>query len=220
VSHRLNIFFDLDGTLTDPQEGITDSLQYALLKLGRVCPDTSELVKYIGPPLRSTFEHLLKTKEKVRIEQAMELYRERFASTGIFENRLYSGIPELLSSLQTDSHALYVVSSKPHIFVEKIIIHFKLGDKFTRVFGPELDGRFDDKKDLLAFVMKETKADPDKSVMVGDRSEDIIAGKVNYSHTIGVTYGYGNQEEIKAASPDFICRSPESILDAVKSLSL
>jgi len=205
------LFFDLDGTLADPREGITRCLQYALTQLGRPAPPQAELVQYIGPPLRWTFPRLLTSDDSALIDVAIAHYRRRYADVGMFENELYPGIPELLKRLCQEGFRLFVVTSKPTVYAERIVDHFGLTEYFVAVYGPHLDGRFDDKSELLAHILHERAIAPERSVMIGDRASDIAAGKVNGTRTIAVTYGFGSAEELAAANPDWMCHSPSEI---------
>jgi len=208
---ELVLFFDLDGTLTDPRDGITRCFQYALECLGRPFPPQDELVQYIGPPLRGAFPRLLSTDDNELVEAAIRHYRRRYADTGLFENGVYEGIPELLSQLQDDGFELYVVTAKPTVYAERIVRHFDLDKYFVGVFGPELNGRFDDKTDLIRYLLDEQKIESAKAVMIGDRASDIASGKANGTHTIGVTYGFGTLEELTAVGPDRICDNPAEV---------
>jgi phosphoglycolate phosphatase len=206
-----NIFFDLDGTLTDSQEGIRKCLQYALEKLDCPYPAEFEDNSFIGPPLRVTFKKLFHTEDEALIEKAIEIYRERFSTIGLFENKVYPDIPEMLSVLHSKSLKLYVVTSKAKIYADRIIEHFGLSPWFTGIYGPELGGRFENKADLIKHILDERALSRADAVMIGDRKEDIIAGKTNGIKTIGVTYGYGSLREIKDALPDYVCNSPPEI---------
>jgi phosphoglycolate phosphatase len=206
-----NIFFDLDGTLTDSQEGIRKCLQYALEKLDCPYPAGFEDNSFIGPPLRVTFKKLFHTEDEALIEKAIEIYRERFSTIGLFENKVYPDIPEMLSALHSKSLKLYVVTSKAKIYADRIIEHFGLSPWFTGIYGPELGGRFENKADLIKHILDERALSRADAVMIGDRKEDIIAGKTNGIKTIGVTYGYGSLREIKDALPDYVCNSPMEI---------
>jgi phosphoglycolate phosphatase len=212
-----NIFFDLDGTLTDSKEGIINCYRYALDKLN--CAYQAEALEnsVIGPPLRVTFSRFLNTNDEVLIEKAVAIYRERFSTIGLFENRVYPGIPKMLSALQTKSFKLYVVTSKPKIFTDRILEHFQLAAWFTGIYGTELNGSFDNKADLITFILQNRKLSAAETVIIGDKKEDIIAGKANRTKTIGVTYGYGTNEEINDAAPDYICDSPAEIQKTVMS---
>ena len=212
----LNLFFDLDGTLSDPSEGITRSVQYALERLGRPIVPKSELIRFIGPPLRWTFPKLLDTDDKDLVETAVNYYRERYEDVGLFENEVYPGIPELLRQLRDDRYPLYVVTAKPKVYADRIIRHFQLDHYFIEVYGPELDGRFDEKRELVGFILHERLLDPQCTVMIGDRASDIESGRAYGTRAIGVTYGFGTLEEIAAAKPDRICHSPAEIAPAVR----
>jgi phosphoglycolate phosphatase len=208
------LFFDLDGTLADPSDGITRCLRHALARLGRPVPPWEELLQYIGPSLRWTFPRLLGSDDPELIESAVAHYRQRYGTVGLFEQEIYPGIPALLQSLCDDGFALYVVTSKPRVFAEKIIEHFRLAAYFQEVFGPELNGRFDDKTELIAHMLAQGIGPPSHVVMIGDRASDILAGKANGTRTIAVTYGFGSAEELADAEPDQLCHGPTTIRDA------
>ncbi len=208
------IFFDLDGTLTDPKPGITRSIQYALQKLDRpVIPTEDELTWCIGPPLRASFVRLLGGDDSA--DRAVSLYRERFADVGLFENRLYDGIADTLTALGGNGHRLFVATSKPHVFADRIIDHFGLRPHFDRVFGSELDGTRVDKGDLLEYALKEASVDPSKTLMIGDRSHDMVGAGKNGIRGIGVLYGYGSRDELIGAGAQHICATPKEILGAI-----
>lgn len=211
----LTLFFDLDGTLSDPSDGITRCIQHALKSLGRAYPPKAELVQFIGPPLRWTFPRLLGSEAPELIDQALAFYRERYGDVGLFENHVYPGVPELLDRLQGDGHPLYVVTSKPKVYTDRIIEHFGFDGFFLDVFGPQLDGRFDEKSDLIEFILRERSIDPARTIMIGDRARDIESGQAHGTRTIGVTYGFGSEAELAAAGPDEICHSPAEIYEAV-----
>lgn len=213
------LFFDLDGTLTDPREGITRCIQYGAEQVGRPCPPQGELLKYIGPPLRWTFPDLFGNEDPELTDAAIRHYRQRYADVGLFENDVYEGIPELLSQLRDDGFKLYVVTSKPTIYAERIVRHFDLDKNFAGVFGPELDGRFDDKGELIAHLLERLSIEPTATVMIGDRASDIEAGKANGTHTLGVTYGFGSVEELTAVGPDQICQNPAEIYNVLSGQS-
>ncbi|UCD49193.1 MAG: HAD hydrolase-like protein [Phycisphaerales bacterium] len=213
------LFFDLDGTLTDPREGITRCIQYGLEQVGRPFPRQEKLVKYIGPPLRWTFPDLLGTDDAELVDAAIRHYRQRYADVGLFENVIYDGIPELLSALHGDGFKLYVVTSKPTIYAERIVRHFGLDPYFDATFGPELNGRFDDKTELVAHILCERDLQPGRTVMIGDRASDIAAGQANGTRTLAVTYGFGSLEELTAVGSDTICHRPAEIGETVRDPS-
>ena len=208
------IFFDLDGTLTDPKPGITRSIQYALQKLDLpAIPTEDELTWCIGPPLRASFVRLLGAEENA--DRAVSLYRERFSDIGLFENRVYDGISEVLTTLRASGHRLFVATSKAHVFADRIIDHFGLRDHFEYVFGAELDGTRADKSHLLEYALKQAAVDPTKTLMIGDRSHDMVGAKNNGMKRIGVLYGYGSRDELLQAGAQHVCATPGGILDCV-----
>ena len=211
------IYFDLDGTLTDPKPGITRSIQYALQRLDHpTIPTEDELTWCIGPPLRTSFVKLLGDHAA---DRAVALYRERFSDIGLYENRVYDGISEVLTTLGASGHRLFVATSKPHVFAERIIDHFGLRDHFERVFGSELDGTRVDKSHLLEYALKQASVDPARTLMVGDRSHDMVGAKNNGMKGIGVLYGYGSRDELLEAGAQHVCATPGAIL-AVPEMAL
>jgi phosphoglycolate phosphatase len=207
------IFFDLDGTLTDPKPGVTGSIQYALTRLGREMPSQDELAWCIGPPLRASFVTLLGGEEHA--DRGVELYRERFGDVGLFENSVYPEIEAVLAKLSEASFRMFVATSKPHVFARRIVDHFGLNSHFEHVFGSELDGTRVHKADLIAYALEQTGADPSRSLMIGDRSHDVLGAKANGIDAIGVTYGYGSREELIAAGARHLCVSPRAVLDVI-----
>ena len=209
------LFFDLDGTLTDPKPGITRSIQYALQRLDLPVPSQDELTWCIGPPLRASFVTLLGGEEDA--DRAVAFYRERFGDVGLFENSVYPDIDAMLASLGKARLRLFVATSKPHVYARRIVDHFGLGRHFEHVFGSELDGRRVHKADLLGFALGQTGTDPAQALMIGDRSHDVIGAKANRMGAIGVTYGYGSGEELVAAGARHLCASPRAVLDVIQA---
>jgi phosphoglycolate phosphatase len=196
------IFFDLDGTLTDPAPGITSCMRHAADSLG---VDVEEdLAQYIGPPLAESFRCILRSMDSELIEEAIRLYRERFGTIGLFENALYPGIPELLAHLSDAGHELRVVTSKPHIYAGRIIDHFELRAWLPKVYGSELDGTRADKGELIGYVLEKESIEGDRATMIGDRMHDIHGAKAHGLRTIGVLWGYGADGELKRAGADVI----------------
>jgi phosphoglycolate phosphatase len=206
-----NVLFDLDGTLTDPGEGITRSLQYALGELGCACPAPAELHIHIGPPIREALAIILKTTDQSLVEEALRLYRVRFSETGIYENELFDGVPEMLADLRASSRRLFVATSKPLVFTEKIMKHFRLAGYFEGIYGSELNGTLDNKVELIRHILTNVELTPDETLMVGDRMYDIFGAQKNGCMSLGVTYGYGSEEELRNAGADLICDSPQEI---------
>lgn len=198
-----NVLFDLDGTLTDPQTGITKSVQYALAKAGITETDLSKLLPFIGPPLHQSFMEYYAFTE-AQAWEAVNAYREYFKVTGIFENERYAGIPELLTILQSQGRHLFIATSKPKVFADVVIRHFNLTPYFTAVYGSELDGTRADKGELIRHLLITENLAADQTIMIGDRKHDIIGAKKNNIASIGVGYGYGSTEELIAAAPDFL----------------
>ena len=187
-----HIFFDLDGTLTDPKLGITRCLQFALAQMGEPVPDTQALTWCIGPPLLESFAKLVGVE---RAQQAVDLYRERFAEVGLFENDPYPKIHDTLESIAQRGHVLFVASSKPKVFVDRILNRFELMEFFSQTYGSNLDGSLTDKSELLCHALQDSSAARENSLMIGDRMHDAIGARNNQMDFVGVLYGYGDQAE-------------------------
>lgn len=212
------ILFDLDGTLTDPKEGITRSVQYALHSFGIDEPDLDKLEGFIGPPLKEQFMEFAGFHEKQAL-RAVEKYRERFSVTGLYENQIYEGIPEMLERLQEKGFLLAVASSKPTVFVEKILIHFQIDEYFTEVVGSELDGTRSDKGDVIREALRRLAVgDKEKrrAVMVGDRRHDVEGAHREGIACIGAAFGYGGREELSRAGAE---RIVETVTELEQALS-
>ena len=206
------ILFDLDGTLTDPALGITNSVAYALKKMGITPPKRKELLKFIGPPLAESFEKYYGLKREDAYK-AVDIYREYFAPTGIFENTVFDGVPEMLESLKKAGKTLALATSKPIIFADRILKHFDLFKFFDLTVGSNLDGTLTDKAEVVAVVLEKLgKPDPKTAVMVGDRSHDIIGGAKNNLFTVGVTFGYGSKKELEDAGASRLAHSVDELL--------
>jgi phosphoglycolate phosphatase len=210
------IFFDLDGTLTDPLEGIAGCIRYSLEQLEIPCPSNEELASYIGPPLRQSFAAICGSDNSELIERAIALYRERFSTIGLYENTIYAGVPEMLSGLRELSLGLFVATSKPEVYARRIAEHFAFDSYFTDVRGNELGGRLDNKADLLHELLESQGLSPDETIMVGDRKHDVLAARAHGIRSVGVTYGYGSLEELQDARADVICDSPLAVLEYIR----
>jgi len=204
-----NILFDLDGTLTDPKEGITKSIQYALNKMGLAFPSGDELEWSIGPPLVDVFKQLLGDPDQRRVQQAVQYYRERYVDYCAIENKPYEGIHASLKKLVAENYKLYLATSKPWVYAKKILDHFKLSAYFVHIHGSELDGTRDYKEDLIRYILEKHNLKKTNTLMVGDRHYDIHGAKQNQIRSMAVTYGYGSLEEIISAQPDLICHKHE-----------
>lgn len=209
-----NILFDLDGTLTDPGEGIINSILYALKKLGIEEHSINELHSFIGPPLRESFLVRYQLTQDAA-DNAVRFYREYYSEIGIYENILYPGMDQLLALLYKKSYRLYVATSKPTVFAEKIISHFNLSPYFTAIIGSNLDHTRTDKTEIITHVVSVYSLDTSKTVMVGDRKHDIIGANNNSLKSVGVLYGYGTYDELVQQQPDYIvnnCKELENLL--------
>ncbi len=202
-----NILFDLDGTLTDPAIGITNSVIYALKRFGISAPKREELYPFIGPPLLDSFMSIYGMTQ-AEAEQAIAYYREYFKEKGLFENTPYDGIEDMLNSLKTSGKRLYLATSKPIIFAEQILKHFNLMQYFEGTVGATLDGSLGKKGDVIAEVLRRYQIkDLAHTAMVGDRKFDIQGGKENGLITIGVLFGYGSKEELESAGADMLVQN-------------
>ncbi len=205
------ILFDLDGTLTDPFEGITNSVAYSLESYGIEVADRKELSCFIGPPLYESFEKYYGFSKKKAV-QAVEKYREYFAVTGIFENEVYGGVSELLKELNHKGLKLVLATSKPEVYAKRILRHFNLEGYFAEIVGSLLSGERVKKGDVIREALLRLN-NPEKSqcVMIGDRSHDIFGAKENNLKSIGVLYGYGDVKELTDANADFIVKNIEEL---------
>ena len=205
------VLLDLDGTLTDPRVGIVRCIRYALERLERPCPPEDALAWCIGPPLRGTFCTLLATSDPALIERAVALYRERFAEVGLYENEVYADIPAALEALGRAGRRLFVATSKPAVFAERIVRHFALDRHLAGVYGPTLQGGLDDKAELLAHLLERERLAAADVVMVGDRSADVAAARTNTVRSIGALWGHGSREELLEAGADALCAAPRDL---------
>lgn len=210
------ILFDLDGTLTDPGEGIRNSVSYALAKYG-LRMDEAELNRFIGPPLAEGFREFCGFSAAEAAE-AVEFYREYYWEKGMLENRVYAGIPELLAHLQERGKILAVATSKPEIFARQILHHYELDRFFAVIAGSNLDGSQSKKSEVTVSALAQCPAAPDgAAVLVGDRKHDIEGASLAGIDAIGVTFGYGSEEELLAAGAPAIVHSVAELEDLLLS---
>jgi len=212
-----NILFDLDGTLTDSALGITNSVKYSLKKFGIPEPDMSLLIKFVGPPLADSFMKYFGFSEE-KASLAIDYYREYYRVSGILENKVYPGIPELLEKLRTDGKTLVLATSKPAVFSERILKHFDLYKYFSFLAGSELDGRRVNKDEVIAYALENTGIDKNDAVMVGDRHHDIAGAKLNHMTSVGVLYGYGSREELTEADADYIAEDASGLYNILLNI--
>lgn len=210
-----NLLFDLDGTLTDPGVGITNSVAYALEKYGIKTDDRTQLYKFIGPPLQDSFEQFYGfSKEDAKT--AVQYYREYYKETGIFENKLYDGMEHLLQSLCEAGKKLFVATSKPEAFAVQILEYFSVNQYFTYIAGSNMDGTRSKKEEVIVYALKAGKIqDLSSAVMIGDREYDVTGAKKAGIASIGVLFGYGSRKELEAAGADALAESPKDIYPIV-----
>lgn len=205
------LLFDLDGTLTDPKPGITRAVQHALARMGIVEPDLERLTRFIGPPLIPSFQRYYGL-DLNGAQRALEYYREYFAETGLYENAVYPGVPELLAELRARGRRLILATSKPSVYAERILAHFGLARHFEFVAGATLDETRATKADVIAFALAEVPGlAPARCVMVGDHAQDVLGARANGIAAIAVTYGYGVRAELEAAQPAQLVPSVDAL---------
>lgn len=204
----MNLLFDLDGTLTDPFDGITNSIKFALKKVNHSIPE--DLSWCIGPPLKSSFERILDGTGHCA-DKAVSDYREYFGSKGMLENKVYENIDATLRALKDEGYQLFVATSKPHVYARQILNHFKLDGYFKEIYGSELNGLRADKSELIAFILEKESLDPQKTFMIGDRKFDLAGAHKNGVQSVAVSWGYGNSYELMDESPLAIVNTPNEL---------
>ena len=217
------LFFDLDGTLTDPYMGITSSILYALDRMGMEKPERASLKRFIGPPLVPAFREFLgMTAEEA--EQALLYYREYFSNTGLFENEVYPGIPEALDQLRRAGFLLCTATSKPEPFARRILEHFSLDGYFTVICGADMAGTRSTKAEVLRELFSRLSdqsggVEPDKArcAMIGDRLHDAEGARETGIPSVGVLWGYGSREELTEAGCACLAETPEELVSILKS---
>ncbi len=212
------LFFDLDGTLTDSRPGIFRCIQYALEKLQVPSPPESDLQTCLGPPLQESFARLLNTADSEKIDEAVQLYRDRFEVKGIFENAVYPGIEPALTSL-SKRYQLFVTTSKPEKYAVQIIAHFSLDRFFQKVYGSFPDGRLAQKADLIKHVLTSENLPAAEVIMIGDRHHDVNGARANGVVSVGAAYGYGSVEELSAAGANKISHSPRQLVNIINQFT-
>ena len=206
------ILFDLDGTLTNPEIGITSSVMYALEKFGVKVEDRKELHPFIGPPLSYSFQNYYGLSE-ADSELAIKYYRERFSVKGLYENEVYNGVEKALQQLKESGKTLIIATSKPEEFTLKILEHFDLLKYFDFVAGATMDGSRGEKADVIRYALEISEIeDKSEAIMIGDRKYDILGAKENGLESIGVLFGFGDHKELSEAGANYIAESIEDIL--------
>lgn len=208
---KKTILFDLDGTLTESGEGIINCVRYALKKMGKPEKNIEKLKSFIGPPLVNQFMAYSKMTEE-EAEKATKHYRERFSTIGIFENKLYPNVENMLKSLKEKGFILSIASSKPEKFVKQILSYFKIDNYFDEIVGATLDGKISEKADVISEALKRLDIDNKENVlMVGDKEHDVFGARLNGLLCVAVSYGYGYLEELENAKPLKIVNSVEEL---------
>ena len=210
---RGSVLFDLDGTLTNPFTGITNSMQHALREVGLEPPLVDQLRRYIGPPLQVTFSEIL--GDDARAAEALGHYRQRYGEAGKFENELIPGIVEAVQALSDAGYGLFVATSKLETYSVEIVQHFGLSPFFRRVHGSAWDGSRADKGELIRHILETEGLDPSRTVMVGDRLHDALGAAMNDVRTIGVLWGFGDRAELEGAGAAGIAASPAELPEMV-----
>jgi phosphoglycolate phosphatase len=205
------IFFDLDGTLTDSEEGITKSVQYGLKKMGVTdCDDLSALRHFIGPPLSESFKEFFEGED---IKRAIAFYRERYSTIGWKENRLYDGIKDMLKKIKESSRKIYMATSKPEIFAKDIAELFEISEYFDGICGATTDGVRNTKEDVVKYAIEVCgETNPDNILMVGDRHHDVDGAGEFGIKTLGVTYGFGTREELLGCGAIAVVDTPDEVV--------
>ena len=211
------VFFDLDGTLTDPGIGITNSVMYALKKFGIEVKDRAELFRFIGPPLIPSFMKYYGFSKEDALK-AVVFYREYYAERGIFENKLYPGVPELLEKLKADGVKIVMATSKPEIFAEKIAKHYDIAKYFDLIAGATENETRTEKDEVIAYALEKLGNPPSSEIaMVGDRFYDVKGAAKFGIPTVGVLYGYGDEKELIDAGAYAVAKTPEEVYEKLKS---
>ena len=209
------ILFDLDGTLTNPKEGITRCVQHALRYFG-IERECDELVSFIGPPLKEQFMEYASLSEE-DAKKAVEVYRERFAPIGLFENEVYDGVLEMLKELKKQGKIIAIATSKPYVFAQKIADKYGISQYLSYLSGSELDGRNTDKAQVIKNAMEALGALPSETVMVGDRIHDCEGAKKCNIKCIGVSYGFAAEGEL-CGNAEKIADSPCELLSILSDM--
>ncbi|MBR6994815.1 MAG: HAD hydrolase-like protein [Ruminococcus sp.] len=209
------LLFDLDGTLTDSTEGILKCLAYALERMGYEVPEDTN--KFLGPPLRQSLTEFLGMSME-QADEAVRIFRERYSVVGLFENRVYDGIPGMLERLKSGGKRLMVATSKAEIYAVRIFERFGLAQYFEIVGGAELDGSRDYKDEVIEYVLaKAGITDRSTVLMIGDRRQDVLGAHKTNIECMGILWGFGSMEELTQAGADYIARTPQEAADMLLS---
>ena len=210
-----SVLFDLDGTLTDSGEGITRCAQLALSHFGIDIPDRNRLRVFVGPPLRESFPRFGVPEDQV--EEAIAIFRSRYLTVGKFENAVYPGIPQLLQKLCDRGYHLYVATSKPEDTAVEIMKKFGLDPYFDLICGAVWDGSRDAKEAVIAYLMEQIGSE-NEAIMIGDTAYDVIGAKAHGIPTIGVSWGYGEDQDMIDAGAVALARDTEELLQMIEAM--
>lgn len=209
------VLFDLDGTISDSGEGITNSVKYSLKKFGIIETDYEKLKKFVGPPLYASYEKYYGFSHEEAIK-AVEYYREYYNAGGIFELRIYDGVIDILKYLKKSGKKIILATSKPEIYAEKIAKKFGFYELFDNISGALLDGSRIEKDDIIRYALERVgESDISKCIMIGDRSYDVLGAKAFNMDSIGVTWGYGDRAELETAGATYIVDKAEEIKEII-----
>ena len=212
----LTMLVDLDGTIVNSAPGIIGSYQHALRSMGVDCPAAEDLTWVLGPPSRRSFPKLIGPDRDV--EEAVRLYRAHYEVHGLFNGVVYPAMEEALKALHALPARLFVCTAKPQGFAEKIITHFGLAHLFEGIYGVDLEGRLDDKGLLIEHIFGVEQIDPARTIMVGDRANDMLAASRHSIPAVGALWGYGEADELRSSGATVLCPSPDDLVEKVQSL--
>lgn len=210
------ILFDLDGTIIDSSEGIFASILFATETLKLAYPDSETLRKFIGPPLKTSFERYLELDE-VLANKAVQAYRAYYAKKGMYQVKIYDGIKDVLEALSSE-YIVCIATSKPEIFAKKILDSLKFTEYFSGIYGADLEGNRSEKTAVISYALSH-HPEIKQAIMIGDREHDVIGGKQNKLATLGVLYGFGSKQELVSAGADQLVKTPYDILDKLKTIN-
>lgn len=200
---RTHLLFDLDGTIINSFQGITNCVCYALACLGIIVENKNDLLPFIGPPLNYSFKEYYHLNNE-QMTLAVAKYRERYAEKGIYENELYPDIDYLLQQLTNHGYTLYIATSKPQIFAEQILEYLHVDKYFTYIGGSDMDGKLQSKADVINDVLSKNGISAHQVWMIGDRKYDVEGAHAVQVPCVGVLYGFGNRKELQACACDVI----------------
>jgi phosphoglycolate phosphatase len=205
------VLLDLDGTLSDSRPGIAASFRFTLAELGHDPQAAGDLTWAVGPPIAVSIRRLLAMHGDDRVGRAVEIYRDRYSSVGLYDCAVFPGVPAMLDALRNAGLRMFIATSKRRDFAERVIDHLALRRYVQRVYGALQGGGLDDKNDLLAHILKVERLSADRTVMLGDRLHDALAAKANGLRCIGALWGYGGRAELETAGADAMADTPDAV---------